>query len=384
MRTLTLPPYLFVLACFVPATGVGQSLFSYDVHPYTWLIDTRAEALGRANMALPGDLRALSTNPAGLVELQGFELYHRQASRYYFFETSSFTHVAVGCRLSERLAFGFRYDQDLASSEELDFSDPLGGPVEQPSPQGVFGVATAYRLLPGLSFGASIANLHTNNERIATPHLDVSLAKVVAGLRTDRVRSTFRAAAGLENVFSAAVDRQQDLGRGFVLYERYELPVIARIGVSASWAFHHGWIHDSLPTIACTVQAQFDDDLRTTLHTGLRAGLEVEALGMIALRLGWYTLTIDDQNWPQTQKSTLSDLTYGLGLRLPLGQMFGAKCPFSASFDLCSMPQPAFTLNELDPHTEEPWERFQSWGIRLVHGIGPLLKHAVPKVPSTP
>jgi len=375
---------MFVVACIVPAAGVGQSLFSYDVQPYTWLIDTRAEAMGRANMALPGDLRALSTNPAGLAELEGIELYHRQAARYYFFETSTFTHVAVGCRLTERLAFGFRYDQDLASSEELDLSDPIGGPVEQPSPQGVLGFAAAYRFLPGLSFGASIANLHPNDERIATPHLDVSLAKVVAGLRTGRVRSTFRAAAGLENVFSAAVDRQHDLGRGFVLYERYDLPVIARIGASANWAFHHGWVHDSLPSIAFTVQAQFDDDLRTPLHTGLRAGVEVEALGLIAIRLGWYRLSIDDQNWPQTQKSTLSDLTYGLGLRLPLGTMFGAKCPFSASFDLCSMPQPAFTLDELDPHTEEPWERFQSWGLRLGYGIGALLKQAVPAEPSSP
>ena len=61
------PSLVALLASWMHLAG-AQYLFDYDNHPYTWLIDTRAEALGRANMALPGDLRALSTNPAGLVD----------------------------------------------------------------------------------------------------------------------------------------------------------------------------------------------------------------------------------------------------------------------------------------------------------------------------
>ncbi len=374
-----------VLLAALCCPGKAQYLFDYDIHPYTWLIDARAEAMGRANMALPGDLRSLSTNPAGLAELKGIEAYYRSASPYYLFETSTFTHSALGCRLSDRLAFAFRYDEDLATSDVLTFSDPIGGPVEEVRPPGVFGAAVAYRVAKGFSGGISLANLHPNDEELATPHLDISLMKIWESPRTRHVRRTIRASGGLENITSARVDREETArGFTFAFTEHYALPVIARVGVSARWAFHEGWLHDSLPSLALTVQAQFDDDLTSTYHTAFRSGMELEALGVLALRLGWYSMNVDDQGWPGSQKSTLAEMTYGFGVMLPLATMFGSKCPISASFDYCSMPQPAFRNDELNPFTDEAWERFESWGLRVAWGLGPLLKGSATPSPSGP
>ena len=368
------------MACAM--SGAGQYLFSYDLHPYTWLVDARAEALGRANMALPGDLRSLSSNPAGLTELNGIETCYRRASPYYLFETSTFAHAAIGCRLTERLAFGFRYDQDSASSDVLTTGDPLGGPVDESSPAGVFGAAVAYRVAKGFSVGAAIANVHPNNKDLAEPHVDISLRKTWQSPPTGRVRSTIRAAAGLENISSAQVDREVPLDRGFVFRERYDLPVIVRAGVSAKWALHKGWVHDSLPSLALTVQAQLDDELNSPYHTAVRTGAELEVLGVLAMRFGLYRMNIDDQGWPQVQKSSLSEATYGFGLILPLGKVFGTNCPITASFDYCSLPQPAFRKDGLNPFYDEPWDRFESWGVRLVWGIGPVIKRTAAASPS--
>jgi hypothetical protein len=325
-------------------------------------------------MALPGDLRVLSTNPAGLVEMAGIEVYHRNASRYYLFETSTFSHIALGSRLTDRLAFAARYDQDELTSEVLTLGDPFGIPAEPVRPKGVFGAALGYRITPGLSVGASVANLHPNDEYIATPHVGLSVAHRLERSRTGKFRSLLRGALGVENIFSASVDRTLLYSRGFMFHERYDLPVNARAGVSARWSFHHGWLHDSLPSLAFTVQVQYDDDLISPIHTALRAGCEVEVLGMLSLRAGWYTMGIDDHGWPQTQKSTLSDLTYGAGLRAPLQAMLGARLPLTATFDYCALPQPSFSVDELSPFTEAPWENFKSWSVRLAYGIGPVVK----------
>lgn len=382
MRNEGLRSLLIALPMACALSADGQYLFSYDLHPCTWLVDARAEALGRANMALPGDLRSLSVNPAGLTELNGIEGYYRHAAPYYLFETSTFTHAAVGCRLTERLAFGFRYDQDSARSDLLVTGDPLGGPVEDVRPAGVFGAAVAYRVANGFSVGAAVANVHPNNKDLAEPHVDISVRQVWEGPRTGLVRSTIRAAAGLENITSAEVDREETLDRGFVFRERYDLPVIVRAGVSANWALHKGWVHDSLPSLALTVQAQFDDELNSRYHTAIRAGAELQVLGMLAVRFGLYSMNIDDQGWPQVQKGALSEATYGFGLILPLATMFAARCPITASFDYCSLPQPAFRKDGLNPFYDEPWERFESWGVRLAWGIGPLIKRSVVPSPS--
>ena len=352
----------------------GQYTFDYDRQPYTWLTDARAEAMGRANMALAGDLRSLATNPAGLAEMNGVQAYFRHATPYYLFEQSTFMHAAIGCRLTDRLAFGFRYDQNELKSDRLTFGDPITGPVESKDPRGVFGAAVAYRVAKDFSIGVAIANVNLVDKNVAQPHLDCSLSNVWNSPITGPVRSSFRISTGLENIGSARVDRTEYAQRGFVFSEHYALPVISRTGVAYRVAVHKGWLNDSLPSLAFTTHVQFDDDLTQRYNSAWRFGGELEVCGILALRAGWYSGSVNDYGHPEANKSDVSAFTYGFGANVPLAIISGNKWPVTVSLDYTSLPQVSFGTDDLDPFTDKHWERFQSRGLRLGYGLGPLLK----------
>lgn len=369
---------LLLLALSEGALCLGQFGVNFDDY-FSRIPDARAEAMGRGDVAMPGDTRNMFSSPAALIDVDGIDAYFRHASPYYFFEKTTFTHAALAYRISERFAMGMRYDQTELKSDILNFGNMIDLPESWSDPAtdevpGVFGATLTFKVMKDLSVGTSISDIHFGKSMQILAHADVGVLKIWRLKEAGTCRHTLRVAASLQNVSSERVDRSVSTPRGFVFSEHYALPVITRIGAAYRLAFHNGWLSDSLPSLAFTAHVQYDDDLTSKYYSAWHFGGELEIIGALALRAGWYTVSVSDGGYPQYNKSDISAFTYGLGVKLPLAALTGNKWPLTVSFDYTSLPQVSFTTDDLSAFTGKPWENFQSYGIRVDYGIGRIFK----------
>lgn len=375
---------LFVLLSW---SGHGQSTSTSGLMVYGRLTDARAEAMGGANAALSGDTRTLLQSPASLIDMDGIEVYYRNATPYYRFETSLFQHAALAYRISERFAIGLRYDNDLLNSDALayfatlnfgDMVDPHRGFLYPSGPSPGAHMETlagtlAFKVKGGLSVGASVENIVLSPAYGPLVYGSLGIRQVLKLKGPSDHRRTVRLSASCQDLTAAHNERSFSYG-SYVFTYRQDLPVIARLAASYEAELRYHWLVDTLPSLRFTAHVQYDDDLTSRYSGAVRLGGELQVLGLLALRCGWYTLRVDDFGRPDTYHDRLAQFTYGAGVNMPLDVLTKGRWPLSVSIDYTSLPQVSFTTDERSGPAGRPWPRFQSYGIRLNYGLGRACK----------
>ncbi len=338
--------------------------------------------MGDGDVAMPGDTRNMSYSPASLIELNGIEGYCRISSSDYFVTHTDYAHAALAYRLSERLAIGMHYDRTEYRYDPAltfgDLIDPARGfvydtsvPVHYSNP--AIGGSLAYTLFRGFSVGACLENIPVGVVRSNVLFGNAGLFNVFHFKQAGTWRHSARAAFSLQNVTSAFVD-QTYTSRNHTSHFRYVFPVVSRLGASYTIALLRSWLNDSLPSLTFTAHVQYDDDLNGKYGTAFRFGGELEVLRVLALRCGWYSVSLSDLGLPQIAKSELTAFTYGLGLRLPLSLLTKGKLPLDVSLDYTSLPYPTTSTNTIDAFTHEPLRNFNSCGIRLNYALDRIFR----------
>lgn len=344
--------------------------------------DTRAEAMGLGDVAMPGDTRNMSHSPASLIELNGIEGYCRISSSDIFITHTDYTLAALAYRLSDRFAFGVRYDRTGSKYDPAlnfgDMIDPARGfiydtsvPVFYSNP--AIAGSVAYKLFLGLSIGASLENIPAGIVRSNVLFGNAGLFKVFHLKQSGTWRHSVRAALSLQNVTSASIDHTYT-NSNYTSRVHYLFPVVSRLGASYTIALHKGWLNDSLPSLAFTAHVQYDDVLTNKYGTAIRFGGELEVLRMLALRCGWYSVSLNDLGQPKYRKSELPAFTYGVGFRLPLALLTKGKWPVDVSVDYTSLPYQTASTSNIDPWTYKPLRNFNTCGIRLNYALGRAFK----------
>lgn len=342
--------------------------------------DARADAMGGADAAMPGDVRNMLQSPAALVDVEGLECYYRSATPYLFFKKATFEHLAVAYRISDRFAIGLRYDDDLLNWNKTSFGgltfgdmiDPRRGfiysPFDAQDRYRTLAGTVAYKVHGGFSVGASMENNDVSGANIPLSYFSFGVRQ---GL-------TFHAGSGWKHGIigslsctnaSSASETRSVSGKEFM----NSLPVIARAGASYSVELRKGWLADTLPSMRFTALAQYDNDLTATDNTAIRFGGELEVLGLIALRGGWFHQTIPSG---VQYESYQKEFTYGFGIILPVQAFTKGRVPISASIDYTALPQPntITTKDGIVITHGSSYDDFQSIGIRLNFGVGQLCK----------
>jgi hypothetical protein len=373
-------PLSGILCCSLMTSA--QTLTT-DREAFGRMHDARGEAMGRANAALAGDTRNMFYNPAALAEFEGVEVYAHEASPWYLMDRSTFQHVALACRLADRFSAGFSYDRaEIGSGLLGGYIDPNRGFIYQTNDILKGGervsVLLSYRIAKDFSVGAAFISQPLNDDGIEHPQGQFGvlktfrLAKDSTREHSIRVGGSLRNFAFTEQHFSYSVQGQE------VSYT-VPLPVQASVGVSWRKELRLGWSIKDLPSLTLVAQVQADDDLTQRYRSAMRFGGEVVLLDMLALRAGWYSESVDDQGQPSYNKDHLSELTYGLGINLPLDGLTGHKWPLVIALDYCSLPQASYSMSDLNPFTDQRWDNFQSVGVRINYRMSPLLRKSMGK-----
>lgn len=377
------PTLLFILLSWAVWS---QSTSTSGLMVYGRLSDARAEAMGGGDAAMPGDTRTLLQSPASLIDLDGIELYYRNATPYYRFETSLFQHLALAYRISERFAIGLRYDNDLLNTDVLSYFSTLGfgdmidphrgflypdGPSPNSRTETLAGML-AFKVKGGFSVGASVENIVLSPVYGPLVYGSLGMRQVLKLKGSPEQQHTVRLSASCQDVTSAHDEWSLSYGPSYTFTYRQYLPVIARLAASYEMELRRGWLVDTLPSLRFTAQVQVDDDLTSRYNGAARLGGELQVLGLVALRCGWYRQRVYDFDHPQVYKDHLAQFTYGAGVSIPVGALTNGRLPLSVSVDYTSLPQASFTTDERSAFTGKAFPRFQSYGIRLNYGLARL------------
>ena len=375
--------YLFLLAITVtldPAMTLAQGFDAGGLMVTGRPTDARADAMGGADAAMPGDVRNMAQSPAALMDVEGLELYYRAATPYLFFTKATFEHLAVAYRISDRFAIGLRYDDNWLHFNQTTFGnlnfgdmvDPRRGFIYSP-----FEIQDRYRTLAGtiafkvhggFSVGASFENIDVSGAHIPLSYFTLGARQRVKLHESNSWKHGVIGSLSCTNASSASETRSV-AGKEFTR----SLPVIARAGASYTVELRKGWLADTLPSLRFTALAQYDDDLSATDNTAIRFGGELEVCGLIALRGGWFHQTIPSgAQYVSYQK----EFTYGFGIILPVQALTKGRFPISASIDYTVLPQPSTisTKEGVVIPDRSVYEDYQSIGVRLNFGVGQLCK----------
>ncbi len=315
------------------------------------------------------------------MEMNGLEAYAHGASPYYILNAAHYADAALAYRLSDRFAVAVQYDRFDWNWAESGFVivDPVGntygtwGPGSEDVIQ-QYTVAVAGRIVGGLSAGLSGTWMHVGFPLdVDAPVASFSLTEVVKGKSSGLWRPSFRFAGALRNLTSSRLVEEGDAPYGsWKLDER--IPVTGRLGGSATLGFHSGVLADSLRTAALTAHVQYDDDVNSRYRSAVRLGAELELLQIVFLRVGWYKQDVYDYELPQYNKDVLSAVTYGFGLNIPVRELTKGKIPVSISVDYTRLPQVSYSQDDLSPFTDDEWDDFESFSLRINYGMGRLVK----------
>ena len=353
--------------------------------------DARSEAMGRGNVALQGDVRNMSFNPAALMDLRGLDVYLHSADKWYIFERSEFDQGAIAYRLGERWSFGAAVDGSTIGSEHFTFGDvvePRRGFIYQteddfvaPTPRLMLALASAP--IEHLSIGIAVGNipLDKNDRDVVYGSLGVAHGGELPG--HGALRHSIRIGASMQNItFSEesrtvySLDLHGQVDTSYRVIDR--IPAIFRGGFGYTARWRSGWLCDTLPTLAFTAHVQYDDDLTQRYRSAVHIGGELLILDILALRAGWYRESVDDQELPEAYSDALEQFTYGFGVQVPFGALTKGKAPITIGLDYANLPQVSYYADGLGIH-DEPWENFQTIGVRLNYGFAPIFKRKAKK-----
>ncbi len=104
-------------------------------------------------------------------------------------------------------------------------------------------------------------------------------------------------------------------------------------------------------------QFEYHDLLNSAYHTAIRTGAEFSYLEMIYVRLGSYKENKDDYGFSESNKNTLSDFTYGLGIELPIEGLTDAETSLVVKLDFAKMKQPGSSK------LFDNWENFSVYNL---------------------
>lgn len=295
----------------------------------------RAQALGRGYVAIDDDGIAGFYNPASLAAFGALSGCYSRSERYYSLENAAFTFAYATVPLGKFGSIGFgEYHFDYGFKVPEGYT-PASSEVS---------VAYSSRVVRNLFVGASLERVH---QRLTKKGSSAYVADM--GLLW-RFRSLNRALLHQRAVLGASI---HNIGGSALDFDGYEsdLPVILRAGAQYSVSRSSRSGSSSLEPLSVLAHAEYMDVLNSSFYGGLRIGTEIRVLEVLAFRAGYYDEALDD-NGIQSNRSSTSQVTYGIGVEVP-SRKISDRIPITARFDLVSLHEPSLVKHA--PPTHRYW-----------------------------
>jgi hypothetical protein len=329
-KSIRSSPRIFSVALLM-STGLTKSAwpqFSTSANFLLQSLDARAVALGESYVAVPGGIRSLYWNPAGLSALEErieLTFTHRPS---ILEDILNYEQAALAYQLNARSGLAINYTY-------VDFGYPSFAPGEHEY-SGAWGASYAMHVFNGLSAGLTLKRVSQKFSQSAHA-LAADLGALYQWqdfLQAQAWQSQLNFGASLSN-----------LGEKVEFFEGQAdpLPRILRLGAATQVTSQSKWDATGLHYAGMLVSFEYQNLLNDKDVNGEKiwewgAGAELQFVEMIFLRLGYHK-RLPKSNRTFIGKTFETGPTFGFGFHLPFHSVFKLSRPLSLQFDFASAPQ---------------------------------------------
>lgn len=306
----------------------------------------RAEALGKSYVAIGGDASCVFYNPAGIARVAGLSLNLTHSSPYYLLDEADY-YFAGGVYRFTKLAvistsvYHIDYNQPTVEYDEL------GQAVRRFTPKiSLYSVTWASEPISNYFAGLNASLLHSNLHESNAFLLDVGVLKVFDLKKIGRFEHEVSVGASLSNITSSSIKGD-------------ELPVTFRFGVAYNFTVSGSLFLHGLNPVEVLTTLEYQDLLNSDYRSGIKMGGELSFFELLSIRLGYYKEKVNDYGFTNVNKSSIDDITYGLGINLPLRRLGLVRIPINVSIDAVRLTQPTYVK------IYDDWEKFSVYSLRF-------------------
>lgn len=345
---MSITPYLRggAVLCLCLLT-LGLSAQRRDYFPFFqqeyWfghLPGARAEAMGRADVAVGNSVTSRFYNPAGIGLIEDWEADLTTSAPYYLARNADFYFAGYAKRLHPKLVAALSVHQ-LAIGP-TGFTVDIAGddyPLDKPT-SATLTATVAAEVVPGLQVGVN-ANYYRMKffddvRAFGSVFLDAG-ALYSRKLSND---AEIRAGVGVSNATFGEIAFESPTG----IEDDNVFPVTARGGVSYLQDFTIEIPGAGRQPLALLLTTEYQNLLNFQYRTAFKVGGELTLAEVLALRLGYYTR--DEQDFGvANNRGRVHDFTYGFGFIIPLGRLSEGKLPFALHLDYYSLENPPLVFS---------------------------------------
>jgi hypothetical protein len=165
--------------------------------------------------------------------------------------------------------------------------------------------------------------------------VDVGAFKTLALATSSVWKQSVDLGVSVKNITGSKVDL-------FDVSTSIQLPVQLKLGGTYKIEFMEPAANQGLKPFEALATIEYQDFLNYSYRSGFHSGIEVVGFEIVAVRLGYYNESLDNIGFAGN-KSEFSEITYGIGLSLPLGKLTNGKVPLRVSFDYANMKQLSYS-----------------------------------------
>lgn len=336
--------FILVLLCLFVLLFADYRDAYYEIF-FGRLPSSRAEALGKGYVTIDNDLDTYFFNPAGITNIDQVQFKFTTSNPYYTLDKGRYYQFGLGYNSIQEFVIGLNVNLMSYGEKYHVIDGNTFNPDKKATPYLLNYVLTlATPLSNDLSIGFNINYFIENYSD--DPHSTIFFD--TGAIYKYKLHSSYASKEVIS--FGASI---KNFAFSKVKYSSFEedLPVITKVGMNYSFV-------PSIENIKLDVllQTEYQYLLNYEYRDGLHTGLEFKFYDIIALRCGYYYENIDD-NDSSANEDVLSELTYGIGVDIPISQFVGY--PLRLQIDYANLKQPSYVANY------DKWDNFESLTVKL-------------------
>ncbi len=295
----------------------------------------RAEAMGRADVAVGNSITSRFSNPAGIGLIQDQEVDLSTSAPYYLATNADFYFAGYAQRIHPKLTVALSVFQ-LAIGP-TGFTVDIGGdnyPLDEPKSTTLTATVAA-EVLPGLQVGlnANYYRMKFFDDVRASGSFFLD-AGALYSLQLPN-EAELRAGVGVSNATFSEISFESPTG----IEDDNVFPVTARGGVSYLQDFTINIPGAGEQSLDLLLTTEYQNLLNFAYRTAFKVGGEITLADVVAIRLGYYTR--DEQDFGvANNRDRIHDFTYGFGFIIPTSRLTKGKLPFTLYLDYYALENP--------------------------------------------
>lgn len=333
---------------------------------YGNLPSAKTEAMGMADAAIGGTVASTFFNAAGLGGVNSQEIYLSNSAPFYVLRNSSYWYAGYARRIIPRVILAFSVN-NFGTGEtifDVDFGDqfyPITKGLTSNYALSVAGTPVK-GLYVGFNFNFFRWKLFTDVKAANAFLLDGGLLYKLNLPEMNNLRHHAQFGVGVNNFTFSKINYEAPDGNTAT----NDFPVIGRFAAAYFLGTDVTLPAAGTGPLDFTFTVEYQTNFNSDYFNTFSVGLESMIWKVLALRLGYFTQSLDDLGNDEVNRNKIHDFTYGFGAIIPLYKLTSDKIPLSIHLDYLSLKPPSMRKDQTLKVTTGRPPNMRTFNMRVV------------------